>query len=418
MAAEGEVPAATALALMDYQVGDTESARRRLGAALAQRDAHPRDTLAALRIHAIQLLLEGRLEAGTEAAEAAQLLAPETGDDAERDRTAAVVGLRAGPRPRPRGRPATFAGLEERCAARGEHWSVGFVAGWCGFIAFQQGALAESREVSRRAVEAFERCGDLWGFLTASVNLGRSCLALDANDEAAAVLGDALAAAEGRIGDRVLPLLHDLGLAEARRGRLDAAAEHWARCTEAADRDLGTTGGWVMLTAAGLRWYPLMGAGHLARLQGRTDEAARRYGEARAVLEQLEAQARDPLGLPLATTMTLLLQARLAEDAGDAGEAVALARAAVQRALAARDPRLVARALDGLAAGLALGEDPSEAAELLGLAAATRDRAGGPLPAGEQADLERVVTRLREQLGDDLDAAIERGRERDLVTAA
>ena len=397
--ADWALPLAGAVGLLESRVGDVEAARRRLDAALALQSGSPADTLAAVRLHASLLLLEGRLRRGAEAVESAQLLADQLGDEGERDRTRAIAGLAL---LLARDAPAAlraFAGLEERFAARGERWIAGFVAGWTGFVSLLGGELTEARARAQRAVEAFAACGDLWGLLSASVTLGRAATALGAYDEAARAYERALAAAGDRIGDRVVPLLHDLGVVEVRRGAPERAAALWARCAEAADRDLGTTGGWVLLTARGLRWYPLLAAGHLAGMRSDGAEAARRYGEAQAVLEAVERDRRDPIGLHGAMAITLLLRARLAEDDGRGEETTLLAHEALARARQSGDRRLVARSLDAVAAGLSLGGDAAEAARTMERAEALRREAGGPLPAPERADVERVAARLRARQG-------------------
>src|SRR5205807_4247920 len=108
--------------------------------------------------------------------------------------------------------------------------------------------------------------------LTSSVQLGRAAMSLGDLDEADEVYDAALALATGRIGDRDVPLLHDAGIVAARRGEPERAVELWRRCAAATGREVGPGGAWVVLSARGLRWYPLMAAGHLARLRG-DDEA-------------------------------------------------------------------------------------------------------------------------------------------------
>src|SRR4051794_6579953 len=391
------LPLASALALLEYRVGDLDLGRRRLDAALALQTGPSADTFTALRLHAVMLLLEGRLRRGLEAAESAALIADELGDETERDRTRAVAGLAL---LLARDIPAAmdaFDGLEERFGARGEAWIAGFVAGWTGFVALMAGDLEEARARSHRAVEAFDRLGDLWGVLSASVNLGRAAISLGDYDEAQRAYERALAIAGDRIGDRIAPLLHDLGVVEVRRGALDRAAALWERCADAADRDVGTSGGWGLLTARGLRWYPLLAAGHLARLRGDQLEAGRRFEQALALLEDVERSARDPIGLDSAIAVTLLLRARIAEDAGHGVRAAHLARLGLERAERAGDRRLVARALDALAGGLSVDGDLDDAAEALARAEALRADAGGPLPPAEQGDVARVAARLRER---------------------
>jgi len=92
----------------------------------------------------------------------------------------------------------------------------------------------------------------------------------------------------------------------------------------------------VLLSARGLRWYPLMAAGHLARMADRPAEASRRYREARAVLEEIARGDRVPMGLPSALAVTIMLIAQVEEDP-------ALAREALERARLADDAPLVRR---------------------------------------------------------------------------
>jgi predicted ATPase/DNA-binding SARP family transcriptional activator len=398
------LPLATALGLLEYRFGEGERGDRRLAAALGREGGHPRDRLAALRIHAALLLLAGQLWEGTESVEAAEGLAAALGDPVETDRVRTMVGLALLLARDVEGAAVAFAGLEDRMAERGELWAAGFAAGWSAFVSLLQGDLVCARDRSRRSLDAFTRCGDLWGRLMASLNLSRSAMALGMYAEAAVVCDDALALAEGRIGDRIVPVLHDAGVAELRRGRLHRALGLWERCAERADREMGVTGGWVMLTARGLRWYPLMAAGHLARASGEPGEAARRYRQALDVLDQV---SDDALGRPTAQAMTLTLLGRLALDSGRPADAERLYREALDAAGIARDRRLVPRLLQALAGAVAAAEDDrcGEAAELLGRADALLAAAGGPLAPPDVDEVDQLAADLRERLGEEAYAA-------------
>ncbi|MFF3752721.1 BTAD domain-containing putative transcriptional regulator [Streptomyces sp. NPDC002018] len=91
----------------------------------------------------------------------------------------------------------------------------------------------------------------------------------------------------------------------------------------------------------------------------------------------------------------------IAEQRGDAAQALALHQDGLATAMATGDPRAVALALEGLAGAHSLAGLWARAARLLGTAAATRRRAGAPQPPAEQADVERIAARLRQALGED-----------------
>jgi tetratricopeptide (TPR) repeat protein len=282
-------------------------------------------------------------------------------------------------------------------------WLRGFVCGWQGFVKLVLGDLVEAQRLSARAVEAFERCNDVWGLLTASVNLGRVHVALGAYDDAAGVLERAVRAGETRVPARLSPLLHDYGLVELRRERFDHAAEMWQRCVTVGDRQ-AMSGGWVLLGGPAERWYAVMAAGHLARIDGDWVLAASRYAEARALLEAVEREERETIGINAAIATSLLVEG----ECTDPSEATDLLRGALARAMSAGDRRLVARAMDSIAQA---SEDARRSAELLGAAEAIRLAAGGPLPPIERRRVEAVALAVRAELGDDAyQEALARGR--------
>jgi tetratricopeptide (TPR) repeat protein len=393
---------ASPLGQVDFRLGDAPHGRDRLAAALALEGGDAEARLSALTIHAIMLVLHGRLEEGGAAAADALALAEASGDDRLVDRARALRGLGRVLGGDVGGGLDDFEGLEERFAADGQDWICGFVCGWSGFVHLVLGELEEARGLSERGFEAFERCDDVWGRLSVAVNLGRTCVALGDYDAAARTLDRALVAGEALVPDRLGPLLYELALVELRRQRFERAVELWERCVELSSGP-APTGGWVLLTGPAERWYGLMAAGHLARMAGDTGDARARYAEARALLEEVERESRDTIGVNAAVATSLMFAGEVAEP----GEADGLLRDALDRAMGSGDRRLVARVLDALAAH---ESEPETAAALLGAATAVRAVAGGPLPELERRSVDAVANRVQSQLGSAYEAAYERGR--------
>ena len=360
------LPLATALGILDFGLGDSTRARTRLARAI-RLDAPAATRVPALTMQSLLLTMHGLAEQG--AAVAAQAL--EAADDQRwRDRAQAGRGVA-----RLLGGDVVAAledldGLEERLTQRGEVWLRGFVCGWQGFVRLVLGELVEAQRLSGRAVEAFERCHDVWGLLTASVNLARVHVALGAYDDAAAVLERAVRVGEARVPGRLGPLLHDFGLVQLRRERFDDAATLWQRCV-ALGRRQAVSGGWVLLTGPAERWYAAMAAGHLARIDGDWGLAASHYAEARALLEAVEREARDTIGINAAIATSLIVQG----ECTDPAEAGDLLRRALERAMSSGDRRLVARAMDSIAQ---VSDDAARSAELLGAAEAHPPRRRRP----------------------------------------
>ena len=397
---------ATALGILDFGLGDSSRARTRLARAV-RLPAKPESRVPALIMQSLLLTLHGLLEPGQTVVEEAL---EEASDARWRDRALAARGAA-----RLLGGDVVdaledFAGLEDRLSLRGEAWLRGFVCGWQGFVRLVLGDLVEAQRLSSRAIAAFERCHDVWGLLVASVNLARVDVALGAYDDAAAVLARAVEVGEERVPGRLGPLLHEYGLVELRRERFDHAAELWQRCVELGERQ-ASSGGWVLLTGPAERWYALMAAGHLARIDGDDVRAASRYAEARALLEGVEREDRDTIGINAAVATSLLVQGECVDPA----DAPPLLRHALARAMAAGDRRLVARAMESIAQ---VSDDATRSAELLGAADAIRLAAGGPLPPIERRRVEAVALALRTELGDEpFDEAVARGHEDPLGAA-
>ncbi|MGH8934590.1 MAG: BTAD domain-containing putative transcriptional regulator [Egibacteraceae bacterium] len=187
---------------------------------------------------------------------------------------------------------------------------------------------------------------------------------------------------------------------------------------------------------AGDRWHTAMGLTHLGRLaidQGEVEDAT-------ALLDEAIAAARE-LGEPMALGFALERRAALAYQRGDesladdlGGQALAHSRTAGHQegiAAALRTVALVAarRGDDDRAAGIhqerldvcrrlglrgavatcledlariaAARDRPAKAARLLGAADALRTAIGAPVPGSERDDHRRLLSALREHLGED-----------------
>jgi tetratricopeptide (TPR) repeat protein len=399
-AAVHALPLATALGVLDFGLGDSTRSRTRLARAL-RLDAPARARVPALTVQSALLTLHGLVEQGEAIADEAIALAA---DAAWSDRARAFRGSARVLGGDVEGALEDFDGLEDRLTMRGELWVRGFASGWLGFVRMMLGDLVEAERLSRRAVQAFDRCDDVWGLLTSSVNLARVEVALGAYDAAAETLGRALRIGEERVPQRVGPILHDLGLVELRRARFDRAAALWRRCTELAELPAGSSG-WVLLSGPAERWYGRMAAGHLARMDGDQAGAAARYREACALLEGLDRDERHSIGVDAAIATALLFQGGVTDPAASRP----LLRRALAHAQEAGDRRLLALVLDVMAGR---AEDAVRGAELLGAAEGVRAAAGGPLPTVEQRAVEGVALALRTELGDEAyEAAVARGRD-------
>jgi hypothetical protein len=101
----------------------------------------------------------------------------------------------------------------------------------------------------------------------------------------------------------------------------------------------------------------------------------------------------------------------VAEQRGDARQALALHQEGLAAARTTGDRRALALAFEGLAGARALAGEHEHAARLLGAAHAARTSAGAPLPPAERGDADRAAACAREALGDAAyTAAFEQGR--------
>ena len=115
--------------------------------------------------------------------------------------------------------------------------------------------------------------------------------------------------------------------------------------------------------------------------------------------------------LPHESALVLVSLGYLAELRGDADAAYERHADGLAAARQSGNARAMALAVEGLAGANALAGNGERAARLLGLAAALRDRAGGPLTEPERGDVNRATERCLAAIGRDaFDAAFQWGR--------
>ncbi|MCU1353958.1 MAG: multi-domain regulatory protein, partial [Acidimicrobiales bacterium] len=169
-----------------------------------------------------------------------------------------------------------------------------------------------------------------------------------------------------------------------------------------------------------IRALALNGLANLRRRQGRLDEAEH------AALEALElyraaparkftssfSRAASPSDVPLGAAASLSVLGFVAEERGDAPQAIEHHRAAYEQASSVVHPRATPLALEGLAAAAALAGDGVWAARLLGCVDRLRSEGRAAPTPGEQLDVDRVLDAATTLLGDSsFAAAFEQGRE-------
>ncbi|MHA7958264.1 BTAD domain-containing putative transcriptional regulator [Streptomyces sp. L500] len=311
---------------------------------------------------------------------------------------------------------AGYDGLADPRGRAEAEWFLGHAL--CGI-----GDLAASEELVNHALRGYRALGDRWGMAAALSD--RAVLRL--------LRGD-LAGVE-RDGERSATLFRELG---DRWGQLRAVPALTTRAEVFGDYERATRllrDGLRMAERLGM-WTEaadlLSGLGRIALLTGDHDRArdfhersgrlaaeqgfrigevnaevglglgARREGE----LDIAEAHMRNVLqwhrrvGLEGANALILAELGFVAEQRGEAREALALQLEGFEVARATGDPRAVALALEGLAGARALAGRHDEAARLLGAAAEARAQVGAPLPPAERGDVDRISAAVREALGE------------------
>jgi predicted ATPase/DNA-binding SARP family transcriptional activator len=374
--------------------------RKRVEAALALPGGALERRLRCMRALAVLLIREGRPRDAVEVGRNGLRIAEQADDEAEVARMRTVTfqaRLAAGD---PDVATEELEPVEEYAVRAGERWYEGMLHHYRGVAAFTSGDVAEARTRAELALEAFGASGDLWGIVNASDILGHSLAAVGEYDGAMRVYEQALAAGVRGLQEEAVPLLYHYGLSRLRAGDEEAAATLFSECARLAERE-----------SPYLRWHSAMGAAHLALRRGNRGLAERVFGDALELVREAVADGLDTRTVRVAVVVTLRELGHLAEERGDVERARRLQEEGLDWARRVGEPRLLARTLEGLAGALSLGDHAGEGARLLGLAEATRAATRVRLPEAEGLDLERVSTRLRERLGDELfEAALARGR--------
>ncbi len=381
---------AAALGTLGFLFAGGVDDRARVEAALALPGGALERRLRCLRALAVLLIREGRPGDAVSVGVSALSIAEEAGDDAEIARMRTVTfqaRLLAGD---PNVDVDQLAGVEEHAVRHGERWYEGMVHHYYGLAAFTSGNVAEAQSRAERALRAFAASGDLWGIVNASETLGHSLAAVGDYDGAMQVYERALAAGVRDLQEEAVPLLYHYGLSRLRADDTEAATRLFGECARLAERE-----------SPFLRWHSTIGAAHIERRRGDTDEAARLYGDALGLVREAVAGGLDTRAVRVAMVVTLRELGHLAEEGGDAEGAKRFQEEGLVWARRVGEPRLLARSLDGLAGALSLGDRADEAARLLGAAEGTRAAVHARLPERERKDVAPASTRLRERLGDE-----------------
>jgi predicted ATPase/class 3 adenylate cyclase len=255
-------------------------------------------------------------------------------------------------------------------------------------VAFHEAALMLCREL-----------GDLRGIASACNNLASVAVELGDIDRARELYQEGTEKAE-TAGDSQGVAYSKINLADlvARHGDPLEADQLYAQAIGAFET-LGDT--WGMAQGAAR-------LAHAARRRGDAALARARYAEARALYQRIadgRGEARMLVGL-----------GDVAADEGQLAEAESLYR----ESLALRDrlgDRTGAASVIERLAGVST-DRPERAAQLIGASSALREAIGAPLTAAANAELDRFLASLRDQIGDDaLQQALAAGRRMPLRAA-
>ncbi|MEU6711291.1 BTAD domain-containing putative transcriptional regulator [Nonomuraea sp. NPDC046802] len=270
--------------------------------------------------------------------------------------------------------------------AEGDGWGIAATSNTMAWHALARGATEAAERDAERSLAAFTELGDQWGQLLAIESLAGAAEATGRYERAAELFERSLRIAERlELGAEIPFKLCGLADVHQATGDHRQAERLYERARAlAADQSI-----WLAET------YALIGLGRLARRAGRLDAAE---AHLRGVLDWHRRRGYEPN--VAAATMTEL--ALIAQGRGDAEQARALHEEACRTA---RDPRTVARALEGLAGALAEAGDPASAARLLGTADAARTEADAPLPPADRPEVDQTMSAARQALGPEAYAA-------------
>ncbi|NBE83875.1 BTAD domain-containing putative transcriptional regulator [Micromonospora rubida] len=270
----------------------------------------------------------------------------------------------------------------------GDRWGIAAALSTRATQALLRGDLIALSRDAKEAHAHFEKLGDRWGQLRTTYPLAAL----------ATITGDYTLAAH----------LHQAGL---------HLAEELGFWTEAADRITGL-GRIALLTgdfrqAADLHARAMALAAEHGYTAGEIHAeiglalGARREGDLDLAEEYLRKTLAWHRQVEFGPGPALLLAELgfLAEQRGDAPEALTLHRQGLAVARDSGDPRALALAREGLAGAYALAGQPVRAARLLGAAVRARESSGAPLPEAERGDVDRITVEVLATLGTEMFAA-------------
>ena len=269
----------------------------------------------------------------------------------------------------------------------GDPWVLAITGIVRGEICQFAGDAVEAERAFTEAAEAFEVHGDRFAHALAVTEAAELAELVGDYERALDMLRSGVAIAD-EVGFSGHPLAMRARIAniEILRGNLvEAERDHLALIDDA--------------VASGVPWLQSMAQVGLANI-------ARRRGDYEASAERLEAawQNRRTRTVPYMRAIVLVQRGYLADQRGDAVSASTDQLEALEITTALSAPRGIAFAVEGLAGALSLSSASGDrvlGARLLGCADALRRGSGGPMPAGERYDLDRIEGRLRSHLGDD-----------------
>jgi predicted ATPase len=250
-----------------------------------------------------------------------------------------------------------------------------------GNLASEQGDLTRAENLFTEALTQWRRLENTDGVAGELVSL--ALLALDRGDLdlAATRLRESLALyRELKAEWEIALVLHNLGDVAYEQGDLDQAAALQAEALTLWEGMEDTHGVAFVLDSQG----------KVARARGDVDLASE-------LLEKALARWRE-LGDKRNAAASLLSLGRIAGQ-DDFGRTAMMLKEAIALSREAEDPRILASALEGIAA-TAPEASPERSVRVLGAAAAVRERLGAAVPASERAEHDRAMVATRGALGE------------------
>ncbi|MFH8605918.1 AfsR/SARP family transcriptional regulator [Streptomyces sp. NPDC018029] len=241
--------------------------------------------------------------------------------------------------------------------------------------------LATLGDAGAQSLRLFRELGDGWGQSQAMALLAVHAEVTGDPERAGALHGDALRIAEDlHLWIDASHALSGLGRVALLTGDHDGADALNERARRLAVEQSDVVG----------EYFADLGLGRTARRRGRPADAEARL---RPWLAWTRAMDWGPKTAALLTELGFL-----AEQRGDAEEALSLHRAGYATARATDNPGLIALALEGMAGAHTRAGRPAQAAHLLAAAAHLRATTSTPIPATEQADVTRIETATHKTL--------------------